>query len=68
MGIAVNAVAPGLMPTSPDYSLQWESYGREGQRALVNSIAMRRVGEPADIANAVPGITCQALPLAGGPL
>jgi 3-oxoacyl-[acyl-carrier protein] reductase len=75
-GITVNAVAPGFMPTSPDYVRQWEAYGPEGQRALVNSIAMRRVGEPADIANAVlflasdhaSWITGQVLPVTGGPL
>ena len=52
-GITVNSVAPGFMPTSPDYVRQWESYGEEGQRALVERTAMRRLGRPEDIAHAV---------------
>jgi 3-oxoacyl-[acyl-carrier protein] reductase len=52
-GITVNAVLPGFMPTSPDYVRQWESYGPEGQTALVEGIAMRRLARPADIAHAV---------------
>lgn len=74
-GITVNAVAPGFMPTSPDYVRQWESYGAEGQRALIESIALRRVGRPEDIANGVlflasdqaEWITGQVLPITGGP-
>ena len=74
-GITVNSVAPGFMPTSPDYVRQWQSYGPEGQQALVDSIAMRRLGQPADIANAVmflasdyaEWITGQTLPVTGGP-
>jgi len=52
-GITVNAVLPGFMPTSPDYVRQWDSYGPEGQKALVEGIAMRRLARPADIAHAV---------------
>jgi 3-oxoacyl-[acyl-carrier protein] reductase len=33
--------------------VQWESYGPEGQQALVGGIAMGKLGEPADIANGV---------------
>ena len=74
-GITVNSVAPGFMPTSPDYIKQWDSYGPDGQSALVNNIAMRRVGRPEDIANAVlflasdyaGWITGQTLPVTGGP-
>ncbi len=51
-GITVNSVAPGFMPTSPDYVRQWDSYGSEGQKALIESIAMRRLGRPEDIAHA----------------
>lgn len=51
-GITVNSVAPGFMPTSPDYVRQWDSYGPEGQKALIESIAMRRLGRPEDIAHA----------------
>ncbi|MDF1790334.1 MAG: SDR family NAD(P)-dependent oxidoreductase [Thalassobaculaceae bacterium] len=73
-GITVNSVAPGFMPTSPDYVRQWESYGPEGQEALVNRIAMRRIGRPADIAHAVmffasdyaEWVTGQTLRVSGG--
>ncbi len=74
-GVTVNTVAPGFMPTSPDYVRQWESYGADGQKALLDGIAMRRLGEPADIAHAVlflasdyaSWITGQTLPVMGGP-
>jgi len=74
-GITVNSVAPGFMPTSPDYVRQWESYGDEGQKALVESIAMRRLGRPDDIAHAVlflasdyaEWITGETLSVCGGP-
>jgi 3-oxoacyl-[acyl-carrier protein] reductase len=32
---------------------QWESYGAEGQRELVNGIALKRLGSPEDIAYGV---------------
>lgn len=75
-GITVNAVAPGYMPqTSPDYRPQWEGLGPEGQQAVIGGIAMRRLGTPRDIANAVlflasdraDWITGQVLPVMGGP-
>lgn len=75
-GITVNAIAPGYMPqTSPDYVPQWESLGPDGQAAVVESIAMRRLGTPRDIANAAlflasghaEWITGQVLPVMGGP-
>ena len=74
-GITVNSVAPGFMPTSPDYVKQWDSYGKEQQAAIVKGIAMRRIGNPEDIANAVlffasdkaDWITGQTLAVTGGP-
>ena len=74
-GITVNTVAPGFMPTSPDYVRQWEGYGEAGQRALIEGTAMRRLGCPADIAGAVlflasshaGWITGQTLAVTGGP-
>lgn len=75
-GITVNAIAPGYMPqTSPDYIPQWQGLGPEGQAAVIESIAMRRLGTPRDIANAAlflasghaDWITGQVLPVMGGP-
>ena len=73
-GITVNAVAPGLVISNPATRLQWESYGPEGQRRLVESLHTRRLGRPEDIAAAVlflasePAgwITGQILPVDGG--
>lgn len=52
-GITVNNVAPGFVRSNAATERQWESYGNEGQRALVESIALKRLGAPDDIANAV---------------
>lgn len=52
-GITVNSVAPGFMRTNEATERQWDSYGPEGQRALVERIGMKRLGTAADIANAV---------------
>lgn len=51
--ITVNSVAPGLIVSNPDTEKQWASYGNEGQAAMVQRIALRRMGTPQDIANAV---------------
>jgi len=74
-GITVNTVAPGFLRTSPDYEPQWEGWGPEGQQAFVERIAMRRMGTPQDIADAVlflasdyaSWITGQILPVMGSP-
>ncbi len=52
-GITVNNVAPGFVRSNDATERQWESYGAEGQQALVDRIALRRLGTPADIAHAV---------------
>ena len=52
-GITVNCVAPGFVRCNPTTERQWQSYGDEGQRRLVESIATRRLGKPEDIAHAV---------------
>jgi 3-oxoacyl-[acyl-carrier protein] reductase len=52
-GITVNCIAPGFVLSNPTSQRQWDSYGPAGQRELVAGIAMRRLGEPADIANGV---------------
>jgi 3-oxoacyl-[acyl-carrier protein] reductase len=52
-GITVNSVAPGFVRSNAATERQWESYGEAGQRALVESIALKRLGTPNDIAHAV---------------
>jgi len=75
-GITVNSVAPGFMATSPDYQRQWNSYSEEFRHSFADRIAMRRMGKPEDIADAVlflasdhaSWITGQTLPVTGSPL
>ena len=52
-GITVNNIAPGFVRSNAATERQWESYGIEGQRALVDRIALKRLGTPADIAHGV---------------
>lgn len=74
-GITVNSVAPGFLRTSPDYERQWAGYGTEGQKRMLSNIAMRRLGDPSDIAAACAFlasdraglITGQVLPVTGHP-
>ena len=73
-GITVNCVAPGFIRSNPSTERQWEGYGEEGQRRLLESIATRRLGQPEDVANAVmffasdnaSWITGQTLSVDGG--
>jgi len=51
--ITINCIAPGFVRSNPTTERQWESYGEEGQRKLVESIALKRLGSPDDIANGV---------------
>jgi len=60
-GITVNSVAPGFIRSNPQTEKQWESYGEEGQKALVQRIALQRLGTAQDIAN---GVVFFASPLA----
>src|SRR5258708_16196194 len=52
-GITVNNVAPRFVRSNPTTAKQWESYGEEGQKRLVESLWMRRLGSASDIAHAV---------------
>jgi 3-oxoacyl-[acyl-carrier protein] reductase len=52
-GITANSIAPGFVLSNPTTERQWESYGEEGQQALLEKIATRRLGLPEDIANGV---------------
>lgn len=73
-GITVNNVAPGFVRSNSTTEKQWESYGAEKQRALVESIALKRLGTPEDIAAGVlffasesaGWITGQVLSIDGG--
>lgn len=51
-GITCNAVAPGLVRSNPTTERQWESYGADGQKRLIESLHTRRLGTAQDIANA----------------
>jgi 3-oxoacyl-[acyl-carrier protein] reductase len=73
-GITVNNVAPGFVRSNPTTERQWQSYGEEGQRRLVENIALKRLGSPDDITNGVlffaseyaGWITGQTLAIDGG--
>jgi len=73
-GITVNCIAPGFVRSNPTTERQWQSYGEEGQRRLIEGIALRRLGRPEDIANGVrffvssraSWITGQVLSIDGG--
>jgi 3-oxoacyl-[acyl-carrier protein] reductase len=73
-GITVNNIAPGFVRSNAATERQWQSYGAEGQRALVEAIALKRLGTPGDIANGVlffasdeaNWITGQVLSIDGG--
>lgn len=51
--ITVNSVAPGFIRSNAQTEKQWESYGADGQKALVERIALKRLGTAQDIANGV---------------
>jgi 3-oxoacyl-[acyl-carrier protein] reductase len=73
-GVTVNSVAPGFVLSNPATIRQYEGYGEEGKKALVEGIALRRLGDPSDIADAVlflasshaAWITGQVLAVDGG--
>jgi len=52
-GVTVNCIAPGFVLSNPTTIAQWESYGADGQQALLERIATRKTGTPADIARGV---------------
>src|SRR5881394_1811163 len=49
-GITVNNIAPGFVRSNPTTEKQWDAYGAEKQKALVEGIALKRLGTPDDIA------------------
>ena len=52
-GVTVNSVAPGFVLSNPASIKQFESYGEAGQKAMIERLAMRRLGSVEDIAHAV---------------
>lgn len=72
--ITVNNIAPGFVRSNPTTEKQWQSYGAAGQAALIDNIALKRLGTPADIAHGVlffasdyaGWITGQVLSIDGG--
>jgi len=52
-GITVNSVAPGFVRSNPATERQWDSYGPEGQKRLVDGVHTKRLGTADDIAAAV---------------
>ena len=73
-GITVNNIAPGFVRSNPTTERQWQSYGEAGQRALIDRVALKRLGAPEDIAHGVlffaseyaGWITGQVLSIDGG--
>lgn len=73
-GITVNNIAPGFVRSNPTTERQWDSYGEDGQKALVESLFLKRLGAPEDIAHGVlffasdyaGWITGQVLSINGG--
>jgi 3-oxoacyl-[acyl-carrier protein] reductase len=73
-GITVNNIAPGFVRSNVNSEKQWQSYGEAGQQRLLENIALRRLGQPADIAHGVlffaseyaSWITGQVLSIDGG--
>ena len=73
-GITVNNVAPEFVRSNAATERQWEVYGVHGQEALMERIALKRLGTPEDIAHGVlffasdqaNWITGQVLSIDGG--
>lgn len=74
--ITVNNIAPGFVLSNPNSIKQFESYGEDGQRELINRFALKRLGSAQDIANGAlffasnyaNWITGQVLAIDGGKL
>ncbi|WP_169543974.1 SDR family NAD(P)-dependent oxidoreductase [Sneathiella aquimaris] len=59
-GITVNSIAPGFVLSNDATKKQWDRYGKEGQKQLIENIHMRRLGSPEDIANAASFLASDA--------
>ncbi|MBC9178585.1 SDR family NAD(P)-dependent oxidoreductase [Pseudoroseomonas ludipueritiae] len=73
-GITVNTVAPGLVLTDADKQGGWDSMGEERRKAALSGIALGRLGDAQDIADATmffasdlaKFVSGQILPVNGG--
>lgn len=52
-GITANCVAPGFVLSNPWSQRQWEAMGADGQQRFFDALAIKRLGQPEDIAVAV---------------
>ncbi|MBC7610232.1 MAG: SDR family oxidoreductase [Polaromonas sp.] len=52
-GITVNCIAPGFVRSNSSSERQWDAMGVAGQQALLDRIALKRLGTPEDIASGV---------------
>ena len=72
--ITVNNIAPGFVLSNPTSIKQFESYGKDGQEAILERFALKRLGAAEDIAHGVlffasdyaNWITGQVLSIDGG--
>ena len=49
----MNSVAPGFVLSNSSTERQWEALGSDGQKKLLDEIALGHLGSPADIAHTV---------------
>lgn len=52
-GVTVNSVAPGFVLSNPSTERQWDAFGAERQKQIIEGVHMRRLGRAEDIADAV---------------
>ncbi|MEM6431100.1 MAG: SDR family NAD(P)-dependent oxidoreductase [Deinococcota bacterium] len=50
--ITVNSIAPGFVRSNPSSEAQWHAFGDVKQQAILESIALKHLGTPEDIAHA----------------
>lgn len=60
--ITVNNIAPGFVRSNPSTERQWEAMGEAGRQALIERLALGRLGAPEDIAH---GVLFFVSPMAG---
>lgn len=58
-GCTVNSIAPGFIRSNPSTEKQWDSMGPDKQKALIEQIHCRRLGQADDIAHAAAFLTSE---------